>query len=67
MALMPFFDLDTMLEPFDPIMSVVDPFAVNRFNMNMPRSMKRSMRRMNREMGKLLSSIKEDDKSFQVQ
>jgi hypothetical protein len=55
-----------MLEPFDPIMSVADPFAVNRFNMNMPRSMKRSMRRMNREMGKLLSSIKEDDKSFQV-
>ncbi|XP_046459989.1 protein lethal(2)essential for life-like [Daphnia pulex] len=66
MALMPFFDLDSMLEPFDPIMSVADPFAMNRFNMNMPRSMKRSMRRMNREMGKLLSSIKEDDKSFQV-
>jgi tRNA U54 and U55 pseudouridine synthase Pus10 len=28
--------------------------------------MRRSLRRMNREMGKMISSVKEDDKSFQV-
>jgi crystallin alpha B len=42
----------------------LDPF-LNRFNI-VPRSMRRSMRHMDRELGKLLSSVKEDDKSFQV-
>lgn len=65
MALMPFADFDAMLNPFEPLMPI-DPFVFNRFNMNMPRSMRRSMHRLDREMGKLISSVKEDDKSFQV-
>jgi hypothetical protein len=33
---------------------------------SMIRPMERSLRRMEREAGKLLSSVKEDDKTFQV-
>jgi hypothetical protein len=68
MSLLPFTSFDTMLEPFEPLWSVetFDPSALNRFNTYLPRTMRRSLRRMNREMGKMLSSVKEDDKSFQV-
>ncbi|XP_046459986.1 heat shock protein beta-1-like [Daphnia pulex] len=59
MALLPAFDMDTILEPW------ADPFSAGGFNI-VPRSMRRSMRHMDRELGKLLSSVKEDDKSFQV-
>ncbi|EFX87001.1 hypothetical protein DAPPUDRAFT_235846 [Daphnia pulex] len=58
MALLPAFDMDTILEPW------ADPFSAGGFNI-VPRSMRRSMRHMDRELGKLLSSVKEDDKSFQ--
>ena len=69
MSLLPFTGFDTMLEPFEPLWSVetFDPSALNRFNTYLPRTMRRSLRRMNREMGKMISSVKEDDKSFQVQ
>ena len=69
MSLLPFTNFDTMLEPFEPLWSVetFDPTALNRFNTYLPRTMRRSLRRMNREMGKMISSVKEDDKSFQVQ
>lgn len=68
MSLLPFTGFDMMLEPFEPLWSVetFDPSALNRFNTYLPRTMRRSLRRMNREMGKMLSSVKEDDKSFQV-
>ena len=66
MALMPFADFDAMMNPFERLMQV-DPFVFNRFNAQLPRTMRRSMHRMDRELGKLISSVKEDDKSFQVQ
>jgi hypothetical protein len=66
MALMPFADFDAMMNPFEPLMQV-DPFVFNRLNTHLPRTMRRSMHRMDRELGKLISSVKEDDKSFQVQ
>ena len=70
MSLLPFtnFDFDMMLEPFEPLWSVetFNPSALNRFNAYLPRTMRRPLRRMNREMGKMISSVKEDDKSFQV-
>lgn len=59
MALLPLFDMDTIMEPWN------EPFRTAGFNI-VPRSMRRSIRRMDRELGKLLSSVKEDDKSFQV-
>lgn len=69
---MPYSDLHTMVDPFEPYdmfepygqLQTFDPYALGS-NM-MPRSMRRSMRRMDQELGKLLSSVKEDDKSFQV-
>lgn len=70
-ALLPFNDpFDTsMMDPFNQLtqfepMTTLDPF-LNRFNI-VPRSMRRSMLHMDRELGKLLSSVKEDDKSFLV-
>jgi hypothetical protein len=73
MSLLPYTDFDTMMDPFDPFTSSLTPFEplrtidpfFNRFNVA-PRSMRRNMRRMDRELGKLISSVKEDDKSFQV-
>ena len=59
MSLLPAFDMDTMMQPW------TDPFVTTGYNI-VPRSMRRSMRRMDRELGRLLSSVKEDDKSFQV-
>lgn len=67
MSLLPFTDFDTLLDPFQggygPLQSY-DPYF-GRYNL-VPRSMRQSLNRMNQELGKLLSSIKEDDKSFQV-
>ncbi|XP_057380102.1 alpha-crystallin A chain-like [Daphnia carinata] len=72
MSLMPYSDFHTMMDPFEPYdtfdpysqLQTFDPYA---FGSNiMPRSMRRAMRRMDHELGKLLSSVKEDDKSFQI-
>ncbi|XP_032782108.2 alpha-crystallin A chain [Daphnia magna] len=62
MSLLPFTDFDTM-DPFQSLQTF-DPFF-NRQNI-VPRSMRQTFRRMDRELGRLLSSVKEDDKSFQV-
>lgn len=56
----PFGDLNSMF----PAMS--DPFMSGGGYNVIPRTMMPSMRRMEREVGKLISSVKEDDKSFQV-
>ncbi|KAI9557993.1 hypothetical protein GHT06_014746 [Daphnia sinensis] len=63
MSLLPFTDFDTMMDPFQSLQTF-DPFF-NRRNI-IPRSMRQTFRRMDRELGRLLSSVKEDDKSFQV-
>ena len=42
-----------------------DPFF-GGFDMNPLRTMTPAFRQMDRELGKLISSVKEDDKSFQV-
>lgn len=62
MSLLPFTDFDTV-DPFQSLQTF-DPFYGRR-NI-IPRSMKQSLRRLDRELGRLLSSVKEDDKSFQV-
>lgn len=55
-----------MMDPFQSYgpLQTFDPFF-GRYNIA-PRSMRQSMNRMNQELGRLLSSVKEDDKSFQV-
>lgn len=66
MSLLPFTEFDTMMDPFQSFgpLQTFDPFF-GRYNI-VPRSMRQSMNRMNQELGRLLSSVKEDDKSFQV-
>lgn len=64
MSLMPWGNYGGMLSPFNDF-SGLDPFGMGNFDV-VPRTVMPSMRRMERELGKLISSVKEDDKSFQV-
>lgn len=70
---MPYSDFHSRVDPFEPYdmfepygqqLQQFNPYAFGR-NI-MPQSMRRTMRHMDHELGKLLSSVKEDDKSFQV-
>ena len=45
--------------------NLLDPYVSGAYDV-VPRTMMPSMRRMERELGKLISSVKENDKSFQV-
>lgn len=54
------------LSPFSDFNTMLDPFVSGAYDV-VPRTMMPSMHRMERELGKLISSVKEDDKSFQVQ
>ncbi|XP_046651977.1 heat shock protein beta-6-like [Daphnia pulicaria] len=67
MSLMPWGNFGGM-SPFDDSNSMfpMDPFMSRGGYNVMPRTMMPSIRRMEREVGKLISSVKEDDKSFQV-
>ena len=53
------------LSPFSDFSNMLDPYVSGAYDV-VPRTMMPSMRRMERELGKLISSVKEDDKSFQV-
>ena len=53
------------LSPFSDFSNMLDPYVSGAYDV-VPRTLMPSMRRMERELGKLISSVKEDDKSFQV-
>ena len=52
------------LSPFGA--DIFEPIYPRSLFNTMDRSMRRMERRMDRELGKMLSSVQEDDKSFQV-
>ena len=51
------------MSPYADIFEPIDPRSLVA---SMDRPMRRMERRMDRELGKMLSSVQEDDKSFQV-
>ena len=64
MSLMPWGNYGGM-SPFGGMNSMFPAMSGGGYNV-IPRTMVPSIRRMEREVGKLISSVKEDDKSFQV-
>ncbi|XP_057380257.1 alpha-crystallin A chain-like [Daphnia carinata] len=67
------FDVFEPFESFEPLQTyepLYEPYRYTRYRHHVRRSRRRTVRttvrRMDRELGKLVSAIKEDDKSFQV-
>lgn len=67
------FDVFDPFESFEPLQTyepLYEPYRYTRYRHHVRRSRRRTVRttvrRMDRELGKLVSAIKEDDKSFQV-
>lgn len=68
MSLMPWGNFGGLSPFVNDFPGMVDPFGIGTLDIpQFPRMPMQSMRRrLEREVGKLISSVKEDDKSFQV-